>query len=149
MEQKDQININFKKWVKKKFLSLILSCTPISTIKNLIETIQWIDKITSRKLNTKEKTRKTSSSIISIIWRIRIGSIIQEDQENYIDPKIEIALRQILGLGTQITWIYHSGELQNIIKNYKSSIYDNIKKIKDKWKKLYKKNLWPQNAKDF
>ena len=141
MEQKDQININFKKWVKKKFLSLILSCTPISTIKNLIETIQWIDKITSRKLNTKEKIRKTSSSIISIIWRIRIGSIIQEDQENYIDPKIEIALRQILGLGTQITWIYHSGELQNIIKNYKSSIYDNIKKIKDKWKKLYKKNL--------
>ncbi len=141
MEQKDQININFKKWVKKKFLSLVLSCTPISTIKNLIETIQWIDKITSRKLNTKEKIRKTSSSIISIIWRIRIGSIIQEDQENYIDPKIEIALRQILGLGTQIRWIYHSGELQNIIKNYKSSIYDNIKKIKDKWKKLYKKNL--------
>lgn len=141
MKQKDQININLKEWVKKKFFSLALSCTPISTIKNLIETIQWIDKITSRKLNTKEKIRKTSSSIISIIWRIRIGLIIQENQENYIDPKIEIALRQILGLGTQITWIYHSGELQNIIKNYKSSIYDNMQKIKDKWKKLYKKNL--------
>jgi hypothetical protein len=138
MNWKEQSNITKTKWINRQIWSLILSCTPISTIKNLLETLQWYDRLTWRELYLKEKIRKTWSSIISIIWRIRVGMMIDE-QKHYIDPKIEIVLRQILGIGTQIIWIYHSGELKNIIQLYKSSIYTTTTNMTKKWKKLYSK----------
>ena len=113
----------------RRVWSLVLSYTPLSIIKNLWEVAIGKDPLTWRKLNTKEKIRKTSASIVGIAWWVRVSMMMYE-QEHSMDPTIEFALWQILGFWTQTVGVYHSGELGTIIQTHKQSLKDNIHRIK-------------------